>query len=218
MFFLSPLRWALRIPSMILTGAIVYVAVSGVQVIVASRQGVPASGAGPAAAIVVLPASLEGSAPSPDLLGRLEEARSLYRAGVAPKVLVAATSQASTSQVSGGSSATGPSPSAIARAWLVAQGVPAGSVVALHSTTAAQTLSAAAVLLAPPAKVVVVTDAMDALFTRGAAGADGLQAVVAPAVGSSAIALSDLGPLWRQATGVAVGRVIGYSRASWAGG
>lgn len=213
---------------MVLTAAIVYVVVSGVQVIVASRQGIPTSGMTGSAAIVVLPASLEGSAPSPDLLGRLEEARSLYRAGVAPKLLVAATPQAATGSSATGSSATGssatasattgPSPSAIARAWLVGQGVPAGSVVALHSATAAETLSASAALLGTPAKVVVVTDAMDALFARGAAGADGLQAVVAPAVGSSSIAVSDLGPLWRQATGVAVGRVIGYSRVGWAGG
>ena len=218
MFFLSPLRWALRIPSLILTAAVVYVVVSGVQVIVASRQAVPTSAMAGSRAIVVLPAALEGSAPSPDLLGRLEEARSLYQAGVAPTVLVAAVPQTSSGSSPAGAPSTGPSPSAIARAWLVGQHVGAGAVVALHSTTAAETLSAAAALLGTPAKVVVVTDAMDALFSRGAAAADGLQAVVAPAVGSSSIAVSELGPLWRQATGVAVGRVIGYGRVGWAGG
>lgn len=218
MFFLSPLRWALRIPSMIITGVVLYVVVTGVQVIIASRQGPPSAGQGQAAAIVVLPAPLVGDAPSPDLLARLEEARSLARAGVARQVFVAATPASAAPSPGAAPATSGPSPSAIARAWLVAQGLPASSVVALHSTTAAETLSAAAVTLGTPNSVVVVTDAMDALFARGAAASDGLQAVVAPAVGSSAIAWSDLGPLWKQATGVAVGRVIGYSRASWADG
>ena len=89
MFLFAPIRWALRLPSMLIAGAAVYVVASGVQVVTASRHTVDPSGLQKAAAIVVLPAPLSGAAPSADLTGRLEEALSLSRAGVAPKIVVA---------------------------------------------------------------------------------------------------------------------------------
>lgn len=208
MLFLAPLRWALRLPSLIVLGAAGYVVASGVQVITASRQQVDPVSAGHVQAIVVLPAPLRNGVPSADLIGRLQEALRLYRAGVASKVMVAGVP----------ATAGAPSPAIVARSWLVARQVPSTAVLPLSTATASATLSAVAAVVGTGAKVVAVTDAMDALFTRGAASADGLSATVAPAVGSTGIALSDLGPLWRQATGVAVGRVIGYSHVSWAGG
>lgn len=208
MLFLAPLRWALRLPKLAVLGAAAYVVVSGVQVVTASRQAPSTAAVGKAAAIVVLPAPLEGSAPSADLLGRLQEALALARQKVATKVIVAGAP----------AHAGAPSPSAVAKSWLVARGVAAGDVLALSSSTSTATLSAVAAVVGPQARIVAVTDAMDALFTRGAASTEGLTAVVVPAAGSTSIATSDLGPLWRQATGVAVGRVIGYSRATWASG
>lgn len=208
MFLFAPIRWALRIPSMLIFGAVVYVVTSGVQVVTASRQAADPSSSTRVAAIVVLPGRLQGSAPTPDLAARLKEALALSRAGVAPKVVVAGTP----------ATAGAPSPASVAKAWLVARGVRASSVLTLSTRTPTATFSAVAAVVGTPAKIVAVTDAMDALFTRGAAASDQLKAIVAPAVGSSSISPSDFGPLWRQATGVAVGRVIGYSRATWAGG
>lgn len=214
MFFLSPIRWALRLPSLIVLGAAGYVVASGVQVITASRQQVNAASVGRAAAIVVLPArppsgtAAAASSSSSDLVDRLEEALQLYRSQVAPKLVVAGAP----------ASPGDPSPAVTAERWLEARHVPAGSMLRLATATPTATLSAVAAILGTPARIVVVTDAMDALFTRGAAASDGLTAVVAPAVGSTGIKMSDLGPLWRQATGVAVGRVIGFAHATWAGG
>jgi hypothetical protein len=206
MFFLSPIKWAIRLPALIVLGAAGYVVVSGVQVITASRQQVDAATAGRVAAIVVLPAPLNGRALSPDLIGRLQEALQLSRAGVARQVIVAGTPAAPGDL----------SPALVAKRWLVARHV--SPVTTLATDTPTATFSAVAALVGPSAPVVAVTDAMDALFTRGAAAAAGLRAEVAPAVGSTGISVSDLGPLWRQATGVAVGRVVGYQHAGWAGG
>ncbi|MDA8035475.1 MAG: YdcF family protein [Actinomycetota bacterium] len=207
MFFLSPLRWALRLPSLLLLSAVGYVVASGVQVVTASRQQVAAVSAAKAAAIVVLPAPLQpGGAPSPDLLGRLETAERLVAGKATPRVVVAGLPAAPGD----------PSPGAVAARWLVDHGVPRAKVLRLSTSTPTATLAAVAAVVGTPARIVVVTDAMDALFSRGAASADGLTASVAPAVGSTSISVSDLGPLWRQATGVAVGRVIGYAHATWA--
>lgn len=209
MFLFAPIRWALRIPSMLIFGALVYVVTSGIQVVTASRQAADPSSSTRAAAVVVLPAPLlQGSAPSPDLVARLQEALALSQAGVAPKVIVAGAP----------AKAGATSPASVAKAWLVARGVPASTVLTLSTRTSTATLSAVAAVVGTPATIVAVTDAMDALFTRGAAASDQLTAIVAPAVGSTSISATDFGPLWRQATGVAVGRVIGYSRATWAGG
>lgn len=208
MFFLAPVRWALRLPSLVVSAAVVYVVVSGVQVVAASVESTSAH-PGSAAAIVVLPAPLasDGS-PSADLTGRLEKALSLYEAHVAPEVVVGGAPVA----------AGATSPASVARAFLVARGVPAKAVQPLSAATAGATLSATEALLGSGAKVVVVADAVDALWTRGAASSDGLAAQFVPADGSTKLAMSDLGPLWRQTTGVAVGRVLGFSRATWAGG
>lgn len=208
MFLFAPIRWALRLPALLVVGAAVYVVASGVQVVTASRHTVEASGLQKAAAIVVLPAPLSGTSPSADLVDRLEEALSLSRAGVAPKVVVA-----------GAPAHPGaPSPSAVARSWLVAHGVAASAILPLAAPTATATLAALPAVLGASAHIVAVTDGIDALFTRGAATGDGLKAVVAPAVGSTSLSASNFGSLWRQATGVAVGRIIGYSHVTWAGG
>lgn len=208
MLFLAPIRWALRLPKLMVLGAAAYVVASGVQVVTASRQAAAKSAVAKASAIVVLPAPLEDGKPSADLVGRLQEALLLAQRGVAPRVLVGGAP----------AHAGATSPSTVARSWLLARGLHGSSVLALSTRTATATLTAAAAIVGPPARVVAVTDAMDALFTRGAASADGLKAQVVPASGSTSIAMSDLGPLWRQATGVAVGRVVGYPRATWAGG
>jgi hypothetical protein len=206
MFLFAPIRWAIRLPVMLIVGAAAYVVVSGVQVLLASREVVPALSLGRPAAVVVLPAPLVAGAPGADLTGRLEEALDLSRAGVASRIVVAGA------PVRPGA----PSPSAVARAWLVARGVPPSAILALDAPTASATLSTLPAVLGASARVVVVTDALDALFVRGAAAGDGLEAVVEPAVGSRGIGTSMFGQLWRQATGVAAGRVIGFSHVSWA--
>ena len=47
-------------------------------------------------------------------------------------------------------------------------------------------------------QVIVVTDAVDALWTKDVASGDGLRPTVAPAVGSKKLFLEEFGALWRQ--------------------
>lgn len=199
-FLFAPLRWLRRIVSLIVLAGVAYLAVSGYDVVQAARH-LPQTAAAvrPVDAIVVLGAPLVGRVPGPELVARLEEARALYEAGSAPRLIVAGT--------------------AAARSWLAAGGVPAAAVSLVVGPGAPSALSQVAALLGPGSRVVVVTDALDALYVERLGSGVGLSTQVAAAVGSARSLpslVTDVGPLWRETSAVAVGRVIGYGRVSWA--
>src|SRR5690348_5200804 len=86
-----------------------------IEVLRGAREDAPA----PADAILVLGRKLEADQPSPVFVARLAHAESLWRAGLAPRVLVAGglTGRASISEAEAG------------RAWLVGHGVPPEAVL-----------------------------------------------------------------------------------------
>lgn len=207
MLLFAPIKWAFKLAYFAVLAAVVYVVVSGFQVVSASHLPTAAGGVLPGArAIVVLGAPTDGSQPGTDLSARLEQALALYQARQAPTLFVVGA------QAQG---ANGAEPQVMA-SWLETRGVPAQAVLQVTAPDAATGLSEVATQLGNGVKVVVVTDAIDALWTKGAASRDGLTAVVSPAIGSEKAFYEELGQLWRQATGVAVGRVIGYANAPWA--
>jgi uncharacterized SAM-binding protein YcdF (DUF218 family) len=208
-FFLGPLSLVRRVPSLAILGALVYVIVSGAQVVKASHLSTAVDATPPAQAIVLLSAPAPNGQPGATLTGRLQEALLLYRAHRAPQLLI---SDPATSPVT---TAT-PNAASVATHWLESQGVPASKVTVLPAGGAVSAFQSTAALLGPQAHVIVVADAIDALFTRDAADAAGLSATVSPAVGSEQPIYGQVVPLVKQATGVAVGRVAGYGRASWA--
>jgi uncharacterized SAM-binding protein YcdF (DUF218 family) len=203
---LAPVKLALRILRLAILAAAVYVVVSGVQVVEASHLPSAADAVDPASAIVVLGAPLVGREPGPDLTARLGQALALYRAHRAPQILL----------TDADSPPGAPSAADAGRAWLLGEGVSPSALRALRTGGAASGLAQAAQLLGAHARVVLVTDAIDALFAKGLAAGAGLDPEVSPATGSERSLLAESGPLWRQATAVAAGRIIGYGRVSWA--
>jgi hypothetical protein len=203
----APIRWAFKLAYFAVLASVVYVVVSGFQVVSASHLPTSASVVIPGArAVVVLGAPTDGAQPGADLSARLEQALALYQDRRAPTILVVGAPAQ-------GANAAEPQ---VMASWLEQRGVPAAAVVQLSAPDAATGLSQVEAELGRGARVVVVTDAIDALWTKGAASHDGLSAVVSPAIGSEKAFYEELGQLWRQATGVAVGRVIGYANAPWA--
>jgi len=122
------LRWVL-VP--LLTLGVAYLA-SFLWVLVTSRQDQRR----PAGAIVVLGAAQYNGRPSPVLEARLQHALALFRAGLAPVVVV-------TGGIGRGDRE---SEATVGRRWLLAEGVPAGAVVVRPegSTTAASIAALAA--------------------------------------------------------------------------
>lgn len=204
MLLFGPLALLRKIPALIVLGAIVYFVVSGVQVYDASRAAPAVDTFAPAQAIVVASAAAPSGQPSSTFSGRLQEALLLYRAHKAPKVLL--------SDPAGDKGA-----GAAGAHWLEGQGVPAKAVTVLPLGNANSAFQSTAALLGRGASVIVVADAVDQLWTKKAAAAAGLSPAVAVAVGSEQPFYQQIGPLATQAAGVAVGRVAGYGRASFAG-
>lgn len=209
MFLFAPIRWALKLLYFLVLAVAVYLVVSGFQVVFASRLAVAAGSPRPATAIVVLGAPVVAGAPGPDLTARLDQALALYHANKAPTVVVTGAPS-----LTGGVAVV----TSVERKWLVASGVPGASIQSLDVTSAASALSQVSALLGRGTTVIVVTDALDALWAKGAASNAGLAAQISPAVGSERPLFDEPGLLWREASGVAVGRLVGYDRATWAAG
>jgi len=207
-FLFAPIRWAFKLLYFAVLAAIVYVVVSGYQVVSASHLPTSAAASPRSQAIVVLGAPVVGTAPGPDYLARLEQALALYRAHAAPQVVVT------------GSPALAGSPSevAVGEDWLAGSGVARSNLSSVVADDAASALVQVSAALPARASVVVVTDAIDALWTTGAGSKAGLVVHVSPAVGSEKAFYQQFDELWRQATGVAVGRLIGYVNTPWAAG
>ena len=193
-----------RIISIAVAAALVYLVITGVQVETASRMTRLPNAVAHARAIVVTgtPGSPHMSA---DFRAKLGVARSLYQKGDAPLLVVGLPSGVNRA---GGYSAT----------WTkeLASAVTPGDVTAVLAKNVGKELSLLEKRIGRGHRVIVVTDAINALYVEGVASGDGMKPeVVAPAT-SKKILFSQFSQLFREASGVAVGRVIGFSNATWA--
>ncbi len=201
----GPVRLVVRLASLVVTGAIVYVIVCGVQVVEASRLSAAPSAVHPASAIVVLGQPV-ARADRADLRSRLGQAALLYRHDRSRRVIVTWSPPRAGSVGS----------SAYEKKFLVHDRVPPRALTFVAAPDASTALSKTAKLLGKGTSVIVVTDAIDALWTRGAGAGDGLSVAVSPPPSSKKLVFTELGPLVRETAGVAVGRIFGFGRFSWA--
>lgn len=189
-------RWAARVVVVVLGVAAAYLAVTFVQVVVASRR----DDAAHADAIVVLGAAQYDCRPSPVFEHRLDHARALRERGVARTVVV-----------TGGKRDGDRCTEAQAGAdHLRAGGVPDRDLLLeVQGRNSWESLAAAARILRQRGMVdvVLVTDGYHALRVRAIADELGLRPSVSPSRdGGSA-------PDYvREAVAVAVGRIVGFGR------
>ena len=189
-------RWILRLALAAVALLVLYVAVTFVQVVLASR----ADDRVPTDAIVVLGAAQYDGTPSPVLKERLDHALQLYEDGVAPRIVLTGGKQAGdrfTEAYAG-------------YRYLVEQGVPADDllVVTDGSSTWDSLRAAERVLRAEGVeRATLVSDSYHSARLKGIAGEVGIDASVSPTG-----AAPTLGELVRETGLVAVGRVIGYGR------
>jgi len=192
-----PLRVGLRALAVLLAVVVLYLAVTFVQVLQASRR----DEARPAQAIVVLGAAQYDGVPSPVLANRLDHAAGLFAEGIAPLIVVTGGRQEGdrfTEAAAGAnylSSVHGISGEAIERETT-------GASTWESLASAAQFLRADGIT-----EVVLVSDPYHAMRIAGIARELGLHPVVSPADGSSSVA-----HLAEETVAVAIGRIIGYDR------
>ena len=189
-------RWAFRLGLLVLAAILVYVLVTLVQVVLASRRDAASS----ADAIVVLGAAQYDCAPSPVLEQRLDHARELYGDGVASTIVV-----------TGGKRDGDRCTEAEAGAdHLRDAGVPDGDLLLeVQGRNSWESLAAAARILRDRdlTDVVLVTDGYHALRVQAIADELGLNASVSPSHDGGTV-----GEYVRETGAVAIGRLIGFDR------
>ncbi len=177
-----------------------YLVVTGVQVWLTSRH----SEARPAQAIVVMGAAQYDGAPSPDLVARLQDANSLWHRQLAPTVVVTGSKEPGDQYTEAEAS----------EAWLHQNGVPVADIVEVGGDDSWSNLSLAAAALHQRGltKVLIVTDGFHEDRSLAIASNLGLQAWPVPATDSPIKGWATVPYYAKETLGVALGRIIGYSR------
>jgi uncharacterized SAM-binding protein YcdF (DUF218 family) len=167
----------------------------------ASRQ----NQARPVQAIVVLGAAQYNGVPSPDLRARLDHAASLWRAGLAPVVVVTGGKEPGDAFTEAGAGAT----------YLEAKGVPPSDVV-LESAgrDSWQSLAAAAALLEARGaqRVLLVSDPFHDERIALMAGELGLTPYVSPTRTSPIRGVAVIPYFAKETLEVSIGRIVGFRR------
>ena len=193
------LRWVLQrllIIALLVGG---YFAVTAVQVWLTSRHNDPQ----PAQAIVVMGAAQYDGVPSPDLVARLQDADALWKRHLAPTVIVTGSKERGDKFTEAQASA----------AWLEQNGLPVVDIVEVGGNDSWTNLSLATAALHQRGltKVLIVTDGFHEDRSLAIASNLGLQAWPVPATNSPIKGWATVPYYVKEAVGVALGRVIGYS-------
>jgi uncharacterized SAM-binding protein YcdF (DUF218 family) len=177
-----------------------YVAVTAVQVWLTSRH----SDARPAQAVVVMGAAQYDGVPSPDLVARLADAQSLLQRHLAALVVVTGYKEPGDRYTEAYASDT----------WLVDHGLAADEIIEVGGSDSWANLSEAADALHQRGldKVLIVTDGFHEDRCLAIATDVGLQAWPVPVDDSPISGWSVVPYFAKETLGVAVGRVVGYSR------
>ena len=192
----SVLRWGLRLAALAGLVLVVYLGVTFVQVLSASRSDDRAR----SDAIVVLGAAQYDGRPSPVLRQRLDHALALYRAGVAPRIVLTGAKQPGdrfTEAFAG-------------YRYLAEHGVPKSDLTIVddgNSTWDSMTAADRVLSKTGADRITLVSDSYHSRRLQGIASELGMSAGVSP-TGSS----PTIGELLRETGLVAVGQVIGYGR------
>jgi uncharacterized SAM-binding protein YcdF (DUF218 family) len=195
------LRWPLRVVLAAVGLVVAYLLFNFAQVWWAARQNQDR----PAQAIVVLGAAQYNGVPSRDLRARLDQALLLWRAGLAPVVVVTGGKEPGDEYTEATAGAT----------YLEARGVPPADVVAEGTgRNSWQSLVAAASMLEgrQARRVLLVSDPFHDKRIALMAGELGLTPYVAPTRTSPIRGLAVIPYFAKETVEVALGRIIGFRR------
>jgi uncharacterized SAM-binding protein YcdF (DUF218 family) len=197
----SVLRRGLQVTGAVLLAVVLYLAVTTAQVVHAAGEHQQDR----VGAIIVMGAAQYDGTPSPDLAARLAHALALWRAGVAPTVVVTGGKEPGDTY----------SESEVGADWLAARGVPQQSILReVNGRDTWQSLDATAAFLHDRAitRVVLVSDPFHDERITLMASALGLQPEVSPATDSPIRGSAAVPYYAKEIAEVATGRIIGWRR------
>ena len=195
------LRLAVKVAAGLMGLVILYLAVTFVQVLQASRR----DEARKVQAIVVLGAAQYNGRPSPVLRARLDHAAGLYRRGLAPSVVVTGGKQAGDATTE----------ATVSAEYLIRRGVPETAILReVKGRSSWQQLAAAAAFLKQRGitRVLLVSDGFHSARIAAIADELGLEGYTSPATNSPIHGAGELPYVGKETVAVAVGRLLGYRR------
>jgi hypothetical protein len=200
---------AARLAAIVLIGLFVYIALSVIQVLSASRASQEPYAVARTTFIVVMGEHDAAAAISTDTEARLAQAMSLYGAGSGKKIVIGI--------LPASAPPSGMSSTPVDR-FLTDQGLPAADLAVVEATSDDSLLARVGDLAVKglSRNVIVVSDPLDNLRLRGDAASYGLLPQMSPATPSGSGVLGDGLTIGQQALAVAVGRVFGFSTTGWA--
>jgi uncharacterized SAM-binding protein YcdF (DUF218 family) len=195
----APLRWAIKILLLFVVACLVYYAVTLVQVWLTSRRYDPVK----AQAIVVMGAAQYNGVPSPDLRARLDQALVLFREGYAHLIVCTGYKEPGDDYTEAESGA----------AYLESEHVPASDILQVGGSDSWSNLSLAAHRLEArgDTDVLVVTDPFHEDRSMAIATDVGLTPHPTPTQTSPINGTAVIPYFLKEALGVSLGRIIGYS-------
>ena len=195
------IRLAIRIGALLVAAAMVYLAVTFVQVWGASRR----DEAQTADAIVVFGAAQYNGTPSPVLAARLDHAADLFEQGVADRVVVTGGSAPGDTTSEASASAT----------YLIKQGVPEDAILReVQGRSSWQSLASTANFLKKDGRteVVLVSDPFHSARITAMADELGLDGHASPTRSSPIGGSEEVVHLAKESVAVAAGRIVGFRR------
>ncbi len=195
-------RFIFRVFAFVLALILVYLVVTAVQVWLTSRRYEPRL----AGAIVVMGAAQYNGVPSPDLASRLDEAEILWRHHLSSTIMVTGSKQPGDNFTEAEAS----------ERYLVAAGIPGHDILEAGGSNTWESLSEAApTLLARGDRTVLITsDPFHEARCLAIAASLGLNPYPTPTRTSPITGLSTVPYFAKETVGMALGRIIGFSRLS----
>jgi uncharacterized SAM-binding protein YcdF (DUF218 family) len=200
---LAPVRFALKIASLLVLAVLVYFAVTLVQVWLTSRE----YGPHPSGAIVVMGAAQYNGVPSPDLRARLDEALTLFHNGYANLIVVTGSKEKGDVYTEAEAGAR----------YLESKQVPTDDIVLAGGNDSYENVADAAIPLKARhvTQVLMVSDPFHEYRSMAIASQLGLTPSPTPTQTSPLRGWSTVYYFLKEAVGVGLGRVIGYNHLEW---
>lgn len=198
MLLFAPIRWALKIVSLLLTGVVVYFAITLVQIWLTGREHSTLS----AQAIVVMGAAEYNGVPSPDLRARLDEAYALFERRRAALIVVTGSKQRGDRFTEAQASAR----------YLESRGVSSSDILRVEGNDSWANLVDVAAILEPRGDrhVLIVTDPFHEDRSMAIASAVGLIPLPDATTGSPIKGFASIPYYLKEMVGVGLGRIVGF--------